>query len=641
MLAVAKLTYLEGDKIVLEWLKILAGQSPNRRQVFITLLLKTEIFRIAPPVDFENDMLRFEQQILKKNYENYLTILFKATKRGTNFDYVFKGFLLAQKYCPHYSFGLPRYNCTDFSLASAERIHAYLKEVSDYEPYNLLSIWEKCGEYPGLSKILYRFEISAYSPKTSWELLKIYLYSCSFDEDKLAKWKLISQMSENELTSNIPDECLYNYLKTLGYALYIWEPDEVRELLPFLRRLLMRFCHLPLNITIQAADVILTLLDQVGSKLREEFLTAPDSSFINLEKVCRSKNHAHLIDSGISDIFSGCNEYLGSTRFPLHCFIYYPNKLFQIAKIFGVLLTHKRYSILREFSRHSIMAGNLTELPPAEVYCLVAPYLSATTNPFPKKLRQYLNGEVDLSPGRLERYTENMRFNLALTRLEMLEQYANHTLEEEYPVDRKSANWEHTMKILQRSAENRRHLRRYLKAWLNGDHDYFLRHHQTRAWLSKHSVVNLSLWLDGINLVRTIGDLGEVTLAVEKNPEEILKMGYYVGSCLSLGGGFEYSAAAVVLDINKQVIYAQDDTGRMLARQLIAISDEDLLVCFEVYPPTVEPPLLELFRDYDQEFARILELGIYKPINDEELYDIENIISEDWWDDGAWDFEIL
>ena len=286
------------------------------------------------------------------------------------------------------------------------------------------------------------------------------------------------------------------------------------------------------------------------------------------------------------------------------------------------------------------MADNLTELPPVEVYRLIVPHLSGVSNPFPKKLQQYINGELDLSPGRLERYTEKMRSNLTLTRLEILEQLANNALEKEYPIDRKSANWKHTMQILQRSFENRRPLRRYLKTWLRGAHDYVMRHHRTRAWLKKHNGMNLSLWLEGIKLCRALDGFGKVTLAVENNPEEVLKMGSYVGSCLSLGGGFEFSAAAAVLDINKQVIYAQDDTGKILARQLAAISDKDLLVFFEVYPAGVKPSLLELFREYDQEFARVLGLEIYKQKDDDESYEIEKIISQDWWDDGAWDFEI-
>ena len=41
-------------------------------------------------------------------------------------------------------------------------------------------------------------------------------------------------------------------------------------------------------------------------------------------------------------------------------------------------------------------------------------------------------------------------------------------------------------------------------------------------------------------------------------------MGTYVGSCLGLGGICADSSAAVLLDINKQVVYARDQHGRLL-----------------------------------------------------------------------------
>ena len=311
MLSIARLIGLKPDKHILKWLHILTGQSPNRRQIFITLILETEIYKINPPGDFDINMLRFQQQILKKNFADYLTLLFKSFIKGINFDYVFEGFLLAQKYRPKYKFDLPVYNCTDLSAATVEKIHAYLKDALDYVPYDLLSMWEKCGEYPGLSQIINRIEITDYNPETLWELLKIYLFSCNGDTDKLAKWEIISQLSENELIDNVPNDLLFNYLEILGHALYYWKPDEVVELLPYFKRLLLRLCLPTFNTTIQATNVILSLLDLVGPKLREDFITAPDSSFLHLVKACRSKNNANLIDWGVWSILYGCNEYLG------------------------------------------------------------------------------------------------------------------------------------------------------------------------------------------------------------------------------------------------------------------------------------------------------------------------------------------
>lgn len=126
-----------------------------------------------------------------------------------------------------------------------------------------------------------------------------------------------------------------------------------------------------------------------------------------------------------------------------------------------------------------------------------------------------------------------------------------------------------------------------------------------------------------------------VTLAVEQDPLEALKLGTYVGSCLGLGGSFAYSAAAVVLDINKQVVYARDKRGTVVGRQLVAISEDEQLVCYEVYPLNAQKELESAFREFDTKFAAALDLPIYNG-DDVENYEIAHILSHDWWDDLAW-----
>jgi hypothetical protein len=109
-----------------------------------------------------------------------------------------------------------------------------------------------------------------------------------------------------------------------------------------------------------------------------------------------------------------------------------------------------------------------------------------------------------------------------------------------------------------------------------------------------------------------------------------------VGSCLSVGGLCDYSAAAVVLDVNKQVLYAVSPEGTILARQLVAISEADTLVPFHVYPLRTSERLKELFREYDLRLAE--SLGI--PLADSEGdYDIAPVLSQQFWDDGVWEHQ--
>ena len=128
-----------------------------------------------------------------------------------------------------------------------------------------------------------------------------------------------------------------------------------------------------------------------------------------------------------------------------------------------------------------------------------------------------------------------------------------------------------------------------------------------------------------------------VTINLETEPLEALKLGTYVGSCLGVGGLCTDSTAAVVLDVNKQVLYARNADGVVLARQLLAISKDEKLVAFEIYPTTASAHLKKLFYEYDQHFAKILGIDFFNYQAKDNEYEIEHILSENWWDDGAWD----
>ena len=108
----------------------------------------------------------------------------------------------------------------------------------------------------------------------------------------------------------------------------------------------------------------------------------------------------------------------------------------------------------------------------------------------------------------------------------------------------------------------------------------------------------------------------------------------HAGSCLGLGGGLTYPASAALLDINRQVLYARHEQGAVIARQLLAISDKDELVPFAVYPESAAPAVQRAFDRYDTELASALGIARVDPT---QAYDIENVLSQDWWDDGAWD----
>lgn len=119
-----------------------------------------------------------------------------------------------------------------------------------------------------------------------------------------------------------------------------------------------------------------------------------------------------------------------------------------------------------------------------------------------------------------------------------------------------------------------------------------------------------------------------------------MKLGTYVGSCLGAGGIQPDSAMAALLDANKRVLYARDHRGRVVARQLAAISEDDRLICFSVYPRSAAKQVQALFREYDFAWCAALGIPVYQPVETGGSYEVERVLSVDWYDDGNWDFEI-
>jgi hypothetical protein len=128
------------------------------------------------------------------------------------------------------------------------------------------------------------------------------------------------------------------------------------------------------------------------------------------------------------------------------------------------------------------------------------------------------------------------------------------------------------------------------------------------------------------------------TAAGPRDPLEALKLGTYVGSCLAPGGLCTYSAASVVLDVNKQVLYARDARRTVVGRQLVASSTQGELVCFSVYPRSASAAVKALFRDHDVAFAAALGVPLHRPAKEEgTAYKIELIVAQEWWDDGVFE----
>lgn len=311
--------------------------------------------------------------------------------------------------------------------------------------------------------------------------------------------------------------------------------------------------------------------------------------------------------------------------------------LLRSARQLGVLSWPARAQLVARCARLPLFDENLQGRSLEEMARAIdAARVAEASAVVPRAYREHLARRRGLSLGQIARHEEKVRRALPACRLAVVRSEIDAHLASAVtptPPDRGVLS---ALALVQNADRNRRGLRRFLRAYLNGDSDYLLRHPATRDWSRRHPRIDLAVWTRGLDRTVRPQQDGELRIRLEQDPLEVLKMGTYVGSCLGLGGRFTFSAAAVALDVNKQVLYARDDRGTVVARQLVAISDADELVPYSVYPDSAPQWLRRAFDAYDAELATALGVPRVDPSTG---YNVEHVLSQEWWDDGAWDPE--
>ena len=159
------------------------------------------------------------------------------------------------------------------------------------------------------------------------------------------------------------------------------------------------------------------------------------------------------------------------------------------------------------------------------------------------------------------------------------------------------------------------------------------------ARLSKRGV-NLEPWLNPPPPSAWTGSNGRnVVLAFEDDPLEIFQMGWHFSTCLSPGDFNFFSVFSNAADINKHVVYARDERGRVVGRCLLALTEDGNLLTFEPYCHDSD---LELGKMIGQ-LAAALALRMNRVLV--RRGKVPCLVAPDWYDDGPLDpcgrFEFL
>jgi hypothetical protein len=553
-----------------------------------------------------------------------------GTHRGVNPRYLAAGVHIARDYAPDSTLSRVL-DAPDFDDDTLARLEHLLPD--DWGGHELVSLWETCAVVPGFSSYLKHVVWDRLTAEQRRCFLRFFM-AMRWDQDgPMApdRWCAIAPQIprlERQL-QDVPASFTDQYLSDLGSVLSgTRAPSKVAERLPLAIDHLARINRPPFNPDGNIEDSVANLL-ALPELLRRHVLAAPTEVWLVLDKACRRSNAAALIAWGLSSLVAGLpqlvHEAFGAAT----------GTLIRVARQLGVLSWAARKQLLSRCAGEAIFGASVEGLGLGEIVALIdeteVPEAAAIV---PRAVRDHLAGRRPLSPGQVDRDLRHIRAALPTCRLAVVRAAVDEQLARSVGAPKANREALDALAMLQEAYKNKRGLRKFLRAYLSGDTDHLLRHPVTRGWLRRHSRINVDLWTGGFERRISAADGTDVVIRIEQDPLEVLKMGTYVGSCLSLGGGHAYSAAAVLLDINKQVLYARDQRGAVIARQLLAISKDDRLVAYTVYPESTPAWLQLAFDAFDTEFAAML--GIKRAAPGEEYY-VEDVLSHDWWDDGIWD----
>jgi hypothetical protein len=633
--AVSRFIALSDTGHACAWCRLATTLPPHRRLPFVGVLSEVKPDATPPGSRIETRLAQISELSADEQFPTWVRCFLEAVRDGGDVDYLMAGFRLAAQFVSDYPFGTVG-ACKDFPEQDVEEIGIALADQpgGDWLP---MTLWERCGQFPGMGDVIGKSVWLSLTPDAAYRYFRFLIAIAYTDVPEAAqlKWQVLRKHAKRleGLLTSAPSAY---QTKAAGYFsdwLWTWdEPDVIGKRMPFVLDLVRRLATLPFKTGDGAASSLCAMLETKDSTSLKRFLTAPNRSFESIERACRRDNDATLISGGLEALLHHLEA------FTVQAFCTSPTRLMRAARMLGGVSRPVRTEISRMCVEHPLFQLDPMATPIKETCSKIwASGGDKYVNPIPARLRSWCQGEIQLSAGSLERYQRVLADRICLTRLGLIEDLVIDRLKLGLPVQAVTKDSRHALRLLGAASANRRGLRSFLNAYWSGDRGYLSKHPATLAWYRKHRVIPRAMWERGIPYG---ADHGGFTIQIERDPLEILKLGTYAGTCLGVGGGFSYSAIAALLDINKQVLYARDQRGRVIARQLLAIADDDRLVCFSVYPLSSSSAVKAAFRDYDRALAHAMGISLYTPADgDDAGYQVSSVLSVYWWDDYSWDFD--
>ena len=638
------LSIFPGPRMI-DWARVVVQMPPARRTHFAELVIESEACRENADEQTVAGLLRADELIPDTEYRHRMFYALTCVAENAGLEYANDGFALARDFDTDWNFDAVG---SGSGVAAAVRKFVTCTPSNDtWYKFTPMDLWGRCAKLEGLKELLESPDWQRIPPQSAHCLLSaltVIIYE-ELDEEELRDlWSVLREQAPRfirfleQIDAAYHEKMLAGFREALNWQ-WIGASTLRRAVEPFLE-LLAHVCRAPFQTQNAPAKALAGFATLPPAQLLA-IAAAGDTSFEKLESAARRENDSWPIECGLSGLCEVLPA-LTTAAFERH-----PQQLLKAAHTLGVLDVDFRESLLREFAQHTLITTDIATLTPPQLVKLVQAHArSGTSNPVPRRLREHLSGQRTLHPKQIEHDVEGIRQQWLAFQFDVLNQLVFDRIAEGLPATERTRQVKHALLMHQHAGPHKRGLRQLLKVCFAGRRDYVEQHPANRQWLAAHPRVERDEWLAGVTRQAEVPELGLLELAVERDPLEVLRLGSYFGTCLGIGGGQTYSAAAIALDVNKQVVYARTAGGRVVARQLLAIAEDDRLVCFSVYPQSASRHVLAAFRDYDHQFAAALGLRIYEAPAEGESntdggeYEIATILAREFWDDDAWDFSL-
>lgn len=616
------------DKHTMAWLRVAADIRPDQRVRFFELVSETGAKRRDPePV---RDVLgQIAAACSSDNFETRMRYALSVAANDDDVTAASWAFELADLHAPNLNFQRLDDDHDYLAPIGHEPFRKFQEYVDAHFPdseWDVLHIWGACCIDDALPDELANITAAGLDPPAARRLGIDLASGVTYDDPDLASW------SEHR-------DALRAFVAAVRDVPFqlkaIWQMHELLweaclERLPLTTRLLPVICNKPLSKETEIAKP-LGRFGAVTPANQERLLAADVRCYQVLDDESRRDNDAWLISCGL-DSFVRHGEGLFTDAFVDH-----PRTLCRTARTLGLLSKPQRHEIVRQVIGSPLGLDPCSMSPASLVEMLDRHGSQSGTSHVPKKLREHLNGTTRLTEAQVRRAAAVIIKSWPAIMCERIQELAIAKMaasldEGDLDLTELNAQMLHALKLQAGIDRNQRGIRRLLRACYQGDETYLQQHPRNQEWLSSHTAF-ASRWLEGFTITRDVPGHGIVTVSIEHDPLEALRLGTYVGSCLGLGGNFSWSAAGTALDINKQVAFARDANGHFLARQVLGITNEDRLACYHVYPESSDS-MQQVFREFDSLYAAHLDLEL--ATDDDDDAGIRLLVAADWWDDGIW-----